>query len=161
MPPASSSNSHQHDAHPTPNRTGPLLPPSDDLLRQQTYSICETEFFLVSFAVTITPALSHSQEAKKRAKEKAEAQKQVEAILAAAAGEGDGKSNAEGTEGGEAPGGAAVDPAKRAKALSKKIKKLETVKAKKDAGEAINAVGWGGGKRVGDIYERAGSFFVG
>lgn len=34
-----------------------------------------------------------------------------------------------------------MDPAKRAKALSKKIKKLETVQAKKDAGEAINAVG--------------------
>ena len=34
-----------------------------------------------------------------------------------------------------------VDPAKRGKALSKKMKKLEAVRAKKDAGEAINAVG--------------------
>lgn len=97
------------------------------------------------------------QEAKKRAKEKAEAQKQVEAILAAAAGDGDGKSNAEGGGGAEASEAAAVDPAKRAKALSKKIKKLETVKAKKDAGESINAVGWVGAvvlawsaKRVAD-----------
>ena len=36
---------------------------------------------------------------------------------------------------------AVVDPAKRGKALSKKMKKLEAVRAKKDAGEAINAVG--------------------
>lgn len=93
-----------------------------------------------------------AQEAKKRAKEKAEAQKQVEALLAAASGQdkdigaerGDvnvnnGAGVGEGGRGGEAEG-ATVDPAKRAKALNKKLKKLEGVKAKKDAGEAINAV---------------------
>ncbi|CAM9492695.1 unnamed protein product, partial [Ectocarpus sp. 6 AP-2014] len=78
------------------------------------------------------------QEAKRRAKEKAEAQKQVEAILAVAAG-GDADGGEGGGGGGEAVAAAAVDPAKRAKALSKKLKKLETVKAKKEAGEAINA----------------------
>lgn len=86
------------------------------------------------------------QEAKKRAKEKAEAQKQMEAILAAAAGGDEGKE--------EAAAAAAVDPAKRAKALSKKIKKLETVKAKRDAGEAINSVGFRGVRRF--VWVRAG-----
>ena len=80
------------------------------------------------------------QEAKKRAKEKAEAQKQVEAILTAAAGGDEGK---EGKGGEENAPAAPMDPVKRGKALSKKIKKLETVKAKKDAGETINAVGLG------------------
>lgn len=95
-----------------------------------------------------------AQEAKKRAKEKAEAQKQVEALLAAASGQdkdngaerGDGSVNngagvgVGGGGGAGEPEGPTVDPAKRAKALNKKLKKLEGVKAKRDAGEAINAV---------------------
>lgn len=82
------------------------------------------------------------QEAKKRAKEKAEAQKQVEAILEAASGGGGVDGAAAGGGGGTNGGGEGevVDSAKRAKALSKKIKKLEGVKTKRDAGEAINAV---------------------
>lgn len=63
----------------------------------------------------------------------------MEAVLAAASGGGETQAGADGA-GGEGQG-AAVDPAKRGKALSKKIKKLEAVKAKKDAGESINAVG--------------------
>ena len=81
----------------------------------------------------------YSQEAKKRAKEKADAQKEVEAVLAAASG-GAGAEAQAGADGAGAGGGAAVDPVKRGKALSKKIKKLEAVKVKKDAGESINAV---------------------
>ncbi|CAM9309742.1 unnamed protein product [Ascophyllum nodosum] len=94
---------------------------------------------------------ARKQEAKKRSKERAEAQKQVEALLAAASeqgkdengvqdgvGEGQRSSNGGGAGGGsgEAEG---VDPAKRAKALNKKLKKLEVVKTKKDAGEPINS----------------------
>ena len=76
----------------------------------------------------------------------------MEALLAAASeqgkdengvqdgvGEGQRSSNGGGAGGGsgEAEG---VDPAKRAKALNKKLKKLEVVKTKKDAGEPINSV---------------------
>lgn len=65
----------------------------------------------------------------------------MEAILAAASG-GDETPQGNGAE--EAGGaGGAVDPAKRAKALAKKLKKLEAAKSKKEAGETINAVsGW-------------------
>lgn len=83
------------------------------------------------------------QEAKRRAKERVEAQKQVEAILAAAS-EDSGNSAAPGAAAEEGAGGAdPMDPVKRAKALAKKLKKLDGVKAKKEAGESINAVSCG------------------
>lgn len=88
-----------------------------------------------------------SQEQKRRAKERAEAQKQVEALLAATRdekGEDTATKNGghRGTKG-DCVGGTgteAADSAKRAKALTKKLKKLEGLKEKKAVGEAINEV---------------------